>query len=268
MPGGEESAEYRTMNKRKAITYFTLLVLLTIRFLAGNFVSILNQFSDVPVPSTWMGTLESARNIAYYLWERCSFVLTGVLILLYRGNLRKINIDRGFLVLFIIGGILFGISYFLPAGWIGLLISGYITYMLLKNKFEFKNDTRPSFQQVTIILFVAFILYWFFMITFIGVPLIDKYVSFFLIQFPVWLVEEVVFRGLLWMCMEELGLHDLMIIFVQALIFGLFHIYYMFSNPLLFWLLIPTASIVMGILVSRYKSITPSSILHTLFNLR
>lgn len=256
------------MNKTKIITFFILLALLTVRFLAGDFVSILNHFPDTAVPSSWIGTLETTRNIAYYLWDRCSFVITGVVVLLYRDNLRTINIDRVFLVLLIVGGILFGRSYFFPVGWMGLLISGYIMYVLIKNKYDFKNDSRPSIQRIIIMLVVIFILYWFFMISFIGVPIIDQYVSFFLIGFPHWLVEEVIFRSLLWMCLEELGLTNSIIILVQALIFWLFHIYYIFSNPILFWLLLPTASILMGILVSRYKSITPSSILHTLFNLR
>lgn len=256
------------MNKTKAITYFALLTLLVIRFPAGDFVSILNRFLDNATPSSWINTLGLVDNITYHLWERYSFVIAGFVILVYRGNLKKIKVDRIFLVLFVASGILFCRFYFLPVGWVGLLLSGYIAYMLLKNKFDFENDTRPSFQQVIIVLIIVFVLHWLFKINFAGFPLIDTYFSFFLRRFPFWIVEELIFRSLLWVCLEELGWTNPVIVLMQALLFWFFHTYYMFSDPILFWVLIPIASSVMGILVLKYKSITPSSIVHTLFNLR
>jgi membrane protease YdiL (CAAX protease family) len=249
----------------KTITYLTLLVLLAVRFPIGNFASNLSRLFNTAVFSSWMDPLMSMQNITYYIWERYSFVIAGVAICINLDNLKKINIDRFFLVLFAANGIIFCRYYFWPAGWMGLLIFGYIAYMLLKNKFE--NDTRPGFYRIIIILFIAFFLYWLYTITFIGKPLIDAYINFVFLTLPGLLVEEVIFRGLFWMCLEELGWPSLAIVFAQALLFWVFHIYYMFSDPILFWLALPIG-IILGTLVLKYKSITPGSIAHILFNLR
>lgn len=82
------------------------------------------------------------------------------------------------------------------------------------------------------------------------------------------LVEEVIFRGLLWMYLEELGIPGIAIVIIQTLLFWGSHIYYMFSNPILFWFELPIASFLLGIIVWKYKSLTPSSVGHILFNLR
>jgi hypothetical protein len=254
--------------KQKIFTYGALFFLLVVRCPIGDFASNLSRFLNIPVFSSWLDTLRAIQNSTFYLWKSFSFILVGIVILVNRNDLKKININRIFLYLFAINGILFCRYYFWPAGWMGIVISGCITYMLLKNKFNFENNSRPNSRGIIIVLVIAYLLYWLVKIELLNIPSIVKYTHYFLTLSPSWLVEEVIFRGLLWMCLEELGWSEFVIIIVQAWLFWLFHIYYMFSNPILFWLEIPLLNILLGILVRKYKSITPSSVAHILFNLR
>jgi hypothetical protein len=256
------------VNKTKIFTYLAFFVLLAVRFPIGDFASNLSRLFNTTAFSSWMDNLRSIQNWTFYPWDRFSFVLVGIVILANRNDLKKIKIDKIFLVMFACSGLLFCRYYFWPLGWMGGLISGYIIYILLKNELNFENDSRPNSRQMIVILVIAFFLYHLLNIESLNVAEIDAIVHFLLTKLPSWMVEEVIFRGLLWMCLEEFGWSELLIIIVQALLFWIFHIYYMFSDPILFWLEVPIASVLLGILVWKYKSITPSSVAHILFNLR
>jgi membrane protease YdiL (CAAX protease family) len=204
----------------------------------------------------------------YFLWERFSFIVISFVILGNYRNLKKMNIDRGFLVLYIVVGVIFSIQYFWTFGWLAFCLVGLIVYMLLSNKFHLEQHPKPNPVTIVVVLIVVFCLYWLYKMVFIGTPMMGKYIAFFLMGLPFWVVEEIIFRGLIWMNLEELGWRSFSIILVQSLIFWVFHIKYMVSDPFLFWLQIPFFSIFLGVLVWRYKSINPSSVAHIFFNLR
>jgi Type II CAAX prenyl endopeptidase Rce1-like len=178
------------------------------------------------------------------------------------------NIDKDFLVIYATSGVLFGAKYFWPTGWLGLVCAGLIVYMLIKNKFYFEHRAVPNSAKIMIILLAAFFLNWWYKITFLGKPAIDQYVMFYLSGLPFWVMEEAIFRGMLWMSLEALGWRPFRIVLVQAFVFSILHIQYVLSNPFLFWVLNPLLSVFDGVLVWKYKSITPSTIAHILFNLR
>ena len=244
-------------------TSFLIYTLLAVKFI----IDILIVINSITNAFLWID-LDLIRNSIHYLWERFSFVLTSVVILANHNNLEKLNIDKSFLVLYVVTGIMFGRYYFWPVGWLGLLFTGLIMYMLLKNKFNLKNHAHPNPATIVVILVIAFCIYWLYVIRFVGTPAIDQYIVLFLMRSPFWVIEEIIFRGLLWMCLESFGWHHFRIVLVQVLLFWIFHIQYMLSDPFLFWLQIPVLGAFLGILVWRYKSINPSSVAHILFNLR
>lgn len=251
----------------KILRYTPLLIYIIL--VASFLVVSINIFIDyMNIPFAWRDTLLVLQDTLYNLWDRFSFALVSIVILINYKNLSKMNIDKNFLILYVTSGIVFGAEYFWTTGWIGFLCAGLIIYMLIRKKFNFEQRATLDSAKMVIILFAAFFLNWLYKITFIGKPAIGQYVMFYLLGLPFWVTEEVIIRGMLWMNLEALGWRPFQIVLVQSLIFWIFHIQYVLSNPFLFWLQTPFVSIFLGILVWKYKSITPSVIAHILFNLR
>jgi hypothetical protein len=140
--------------------------------------------------------------------------------------------------------------------------------MLIKNKFTFEQRTTPNSAKIVIILLAAFFLNWWYKITFLGKPAIGQYAMVYLSGLPFWVMEEAINRGMLWMSLDALGWRPFRIVLVQAFVFWILHIQYVLSDPFLFWVLTPLGSVFFGVLVWKYKSISPSSLAHILFNLR
>lgn len=231
-------------------------------------VEVITVISDVTASSLWADNLNLIYIPIYYFWQRFSFVLISVIILANPSNLNKLNIDKNFLVLYSAAGTIYSIYYFWPTGWLGFLFVGLIVYRLLKNKFDLEQHAHPNSAMITAILVIVFCFYWLYRIMFVGTPVIDRYIAFFLEGSPFWVIEEVVFRGMLWASLEAFGWSRFRIVIAQALLFWISHIHYVLSDPVLFWLRIPILAVFLGILVWKYKSIYQSSIAHILFNLR
>jgi|CXWJ01.1.fsa_nt_gi hypothetical protein len=255
-----------TIITMKILNYTSLLVfaLLMVKLI----VDVLTTINDVTVSFLWIDNLELIKTTVYYLWQRFSFVLISAIILINSSNLNKLHIDKNFLVLYAVTGIIYGIYYFWPTGWLGFLFVGLIAYRLLKNKFNLEHRARPNPAMITVILVIAFCSNWLYKIMFVGTPAIDKYIAFFLEGLPFWVIEEVVFRGMLWASLEAFGWSHFRIMLAQALLFWILHIQYLLLDPLLFWLQLPILAVFLGILVLKYKSIYQSSVAHILFNLR
>lgn len=77
--------------------------------------------------------------------------------------------------------------------------------------------------------------------------------------------EEPLFRGFLWGYLRRWGLSPAWTAVVQAGLFWVGHLYYM-DTGLNFWLCIPLASLLLGFVVVRTRSIAYSMALHTLLN--
>jgi membrane protease YdiL (CAAX protease family) len=75
--------------------------------------------------------------------------------------------------------------------------------------------------------------------------------------------EEPLFRAFLWGYLLKLGWRDSRIVLFQAALFSLAHIYYLFEGlPISFWLIVPTDSLVLGLLVWRSRTIASSMAAH------
>lgn len=78
-------------------------------------------------------------------------------------------------------------------------------------------------------------------------------------------MEEPLFRGFLWGGFRQLGLKEIWICILQALLFWLGHIYYL-NTGINFWVVIPIGSLILGLIIMKTKSITYSMLTHSCMN--
>jgi len=78
--------------------------------------------------------------------------------------------------------------------------------------------------------------------------------------------EEPLFRGFLWGCLRKVGWRDGWILWFQAGLFMLAHLYYMISLPISFWVIVPVGALVMGVLAWRSRTIASSMAAHACLN--
>ncbi len=78
--------------------------------------------------------------------------------------------------------------------------------------------------------------------------------------------EEPVFRGFLWGYLRKIGWRDLWIWLFQGLLFVLAHLYYIKSEPISFWFIVPLIALVTGWLAWRSRSIVTSMSAHGVIN--
>jgi membrane protease YdiL (CAAX protease family) len=78
--------------------------------------------------------------------------------------------------------------------------------------------------------------------------------------------EEPLFRGFLWGQLHRSKWSEVSILFFQAALFMSAHIYFAGQYPWRFWVLIPSAALLFGLLTWRTRSIAPAILAHGLIN--
>jgi membrane protease YdiL (CAAX protease family) len=78
--------------------------------------------------------------------------------------------------------------------------------------------------------------------------------------------EEPLFRGFLWGYLRRYNWKEVWIWLFQAGLFTLAHVYYANRYPLNFWLFIPGAALVLGLMTWRSRTIAPGILTHALIN--
>ena len=79
--------------------------------------------------------------------------------------------------------------------------------------------------------------------------------------------EEVIFRGVLWTVLRNLGLKEIVVYFISAFLFWMAHFRYLLQGSTYsFWFAIPLLAFLFGYMTWRTKSLTPGTIGHFLFN--
>ena len=85
----------RKWTKQQTFTYLALFVLLVVRFPIGDFASNLTRILNIADLTSWVENLKATQDwTQYYLWGRFSFVLVGIVIIVNRGDLKSLNIDK------------------------------------------------------------------------------------------------------------------------------------------------------------------------------
>lgn len=78
--------------------------------------------------------------------------------------------------------------------------------------------------------------------------------------------EEPLFRGFLWGYLRQLNWKEIWIWLFQSLLFLSAHVYFMLSFPYHFWIVVPVAGLVFGLLAWRSRSIGPGMLAHAVYN--
>ena len=78
--------------------------------------------------------------------------------------------------------------------------------------------------------------------------------------------EEPLFRGFLWGYLRRSGWSNLWAWLAQAVLFMLAHLYFINGLQFQFWILVPAAALILGLLAWRSRSVAPGMLAHAAFN--
>jgi len=255
----------KTWTKQDVFSIVALFVLLSIRLPIADMVSNLGRLIHVPSILYWAENLRFVQDTTYYLYRRWAFLLVEIVIIANWNVLEHLNVDKFFLIIIVCSGLAYCRFFFWPTGWATALLSISILILFQKDRYKF-GSANPIMSRIILIILGGFFLGLWYISRTLSLANIESSLHSFLIGIPFIVIEEITFRGLLWMFLSRLQLQELKILIIQATLFWFFHINYMFAYPTLFWVIIPVSSILLGIIVWRSKSITPSTIAHILTN--
>ena len=238
----------------ESISVFILVVFLTIRVLDEIFLEFLNSSKIFVWDANWYNSI--------------LFIAVIVVIWLNRWELQGLNVDKQFVIILIFSGLLLLLFYLpLKQGIFVGIATLFLLWLVLKDQLFF--NINMSFDPFDVVfLFIS-------LIPIITLPysfnaklykdVLSIKTVFFATYLPSVVFEEFLFRGLLWMYLQKIGLTNFGVIFFQAFIFWISHHRYI-DNPYVFWFVIPFESIVFGWIILRSKALTKSTIAHFLFN--
>jgi len=202
----------------------------------------------------------------------CTFLLVTIAIWLNKDHLERLNIDKTFYSIYLFAGFLLSFLYFTSMASLFILLVTGMMFLNLLDPCVFVDKQNYSWGKIVILILLLFLP--------IVISLWIKFVVLeinpgetgsvwnvlFRADFPMVLCEEFVFRGLLWKYLKEKNYSVRRIVIVQAVLFWVAHIYYIFDAPIFFWVILPFYSLLLGVLVARSKSLTPSTIAHYFLN--
>jgi len=257
----------KAWTKQQVFTYICLFVLLASGMLVADIVSNFMQLFHTPaLPESWASEIKLIQDWTYTLFFHWSFILVEIVIIVNRNDLQSLNIDEAFMAMFVAGSLTYWMYYRWPSGWIALLILVPIYILYKKQEFRFAK-TEPIAGRIIMIIIVVFFL----SLIFIKEPLTIKRIlsvtHFVITGVPLMLIVEVIFRGVLWKFLTDLNWSIPIIIGSQAFLSWLSLSRFMFTNPVIFWMIFPIVSIILGIIVWRSKSIAVSLLALIFYNL-
>ncbi len=247
------------------VAYAALLVLLVGRLPLTDPTVLHGVLGPASFPP-WVQPLVFAHRALQYIYGYAGLLVIAVVLLIRRRDLSGLNIDAAFPFIFIWATFAFSLGNPGPVGWAAAILAVFLLLSLRK------DDQRPGkMQPVTLwALFgiaVAFCVCLILVRRILDPGMIRSAIHWMLIDFPPnAVVEEVVFRGLLWMSLRSRGWSDGPILGLQATLFWLAHIQYLFTDPVGFWVIVPILSLALGIITWRTRSLTASTVAHLCMN--
>jgi membrane protease YdiL (CAAX protease family) len=248
------------MQKQK-ITFGIFVFLLLIRLINGF------------IPTSSWGNNVSALAYIYVL---VTFSLLTIVIWLNKENLSSLNIDKYFVIFFILAGVMLFLYFGLSLLGIISALSALLIFKLLRKQqliFDFHQKFGVIVSISALGLLPIFLLGLLALLAHIPSLYMQGFLKLStgailrLVTLSIWGVvyEEMVFRGMLWMILRKLKLNDNMVIVVQALLFWIAHA--RLTSGSSFWINLPIFSLWVGFLVLKSKSLMPSTITHLVYNL-
>jgi membrane protease YdiL (CAAX protease family) len=174
-----------------------------------------------------------------------------------------------------IGGFLYLFYLPLDVGIPVVIAAGFMFWAYQQNHFVLKNAIEYSLGTISLIL-ISLLLALLPILLFnpiIKEPIhlqliLVSVTSTFQAQLALVAFEEVIFRGALWAYLRQLDLKEPTIFITQAFLFWIAHSRFILVEHQVysFWVATPLISLLLGFIVWRAKSLTPSTIAHLLFN--
>jgi len=254
----------KTWTKYQALTHALLLLLLVFDFAQSLLVLVQVNLLSPTFKGMYADQLRFWGRMLYELPLLGSFPIIALVIKINQDQLQKLNIDRFYVVLLIISGLI--ILYSLPYNCFVVMAAIYAVYILFGNKVKFGVVDLKALWMILLIigLFAGITVY---MAGFpIKIPNTEVARRFLLQVIPGTIYEEAVYRGMLYMFLMDLGVSKSKAFYIQAFLFWTKHINYLFLFPFAFWIIIPILSLTYGYITMRSKSLTPSTFVHLLYN--
>jgi len=237
------------------------------------FFLLLVRLIDQYLPNWIFGA--SKPNWFSYWYAGIAYILTTAIVWLNRHRLAELNIDRPFVIALMLGGVLY--AFFLTPD-IGILVgvtAGFIYWAYRNHHFYLKNTVQYPPGTIFLILIsilLALVPVFLYDPTLKSPPNIQFVITNFFAslqaQLALIVFEELIFRGALWAYLRDLGLRENPAFFLQAFLFWISHHERLLrENTYFFWIATPLVALLLGFIVRRSKSLTPSTIAHFLFNL-
>lgn len=259
----------KTWTKRQYLTYILLFALLLVDFSRELFILIVRDLLDPSVRQTYDEQLRTLEPILYVIQVLGSFPILVLVLWLNRDQLDRLNIDRFYVVLLIVSGLI-GLYAFRNKllTFIALI---YAVHILFSSKVKFGFI---DFNGLRVVLLIAGVFAGIMLcvagfsdaIT-ISLPDSEKLLDRFLFRIiPGSIYEEAMYRGMLYMFLMDLGVSKSKAFYIQAFLFWFKHISSLLVSPFFFWIILPIGSLIFGYFAVRSKSLMPSTLAHLLVN--
>jgi membrane protease YdiL (CAAX protease family) len=215
----------------------------------------------------------------YSAIELSFFIIIGLLIIINRNNLKEYFLDKNFLIIFFLFGILFrsrvidtfntlffeiAIRLLLILFLIILLVFKIkITRYSLINKWNVIGILTGVFLASTVLLIISTVLHLKSFDLNQGIWIFSREM---IKGFGDVILEEPIFRGFLLGTLILANWKEKYILLAQTFLFWLSHFTYAFTLPFNFWFISPILSFSLGYLAWKSRSIIPSTLAHAFYN--
>lgn len=209
-----------------------------------------------------------------YWYSGIAYILTALIIWLNKHRLATLHIDRPFISIFIISGVLYALFLKYGVGIFvgitaGLIFLAYQTNRLVFSKpVPFSKGTGLLIFLTILLALTPALLFWpALKSTFDFDIFITTFQQILITDLAAIVFEEVLFRGALWAYVRSLGFSERSAFYITAICFWISHYRFLALSTLyVFWISIPILALLLGLMILHSKSLTPSTISHLLFN--
>ncbi len=260
-----ETSHLDNATSHRLSTTIILVVLLVLRIATAVIALIGYHFVDKGLlPSwVWLRTAGPWINSGYTSGTVISAV---VLIRMYRNRLDALHMDGPFIVLFAYSGIAVFLNDTFGLGCLaGIATILFVLYALSSREQKF-SKMQPAAYKISLVVGSILAVCIIILGTTADPAARQGLPSLFLETFPGSVLEEVIYRGLLWMVLRNWGLSEPRTWLLTSALFWVSHINYVLDPPFNFWMFIPAVSLLLGYIILRSKSLTASALTHVLAN--
>jgi hypothetical protein len=149
----------RSWTKRDLFTYLILFVLLFTRIAIADLALFFGQVLNLPISSAIMASLRVLQDKSLYFYSGYSFILIAIVIFVNRSDLKKLNINKSFIIFFVCGGLAFSssLAYDFKPGWqlslATALILLFVCILALKGWLKYGDAEKNLAQTMVMVLF-------------------------------------------------------------------------------------------------------------------